>query len=65
MSDGVKELAYRSGSGVEVALFWSEGDGRLSVVVNDWQAGDAFEIEATGSNALDVFNHPYAYRRAA
>jgi len=35
MSDEVKELAYRSGAGVEVALMWSEIDGRLSVVVND------------------------------
>ena len=65
MADGVKELAYRSSGGVEVALFWSEGDGRLSVVVNDWQSGDAFEVDARGDNALDVFNHPYAYRRAA
>jgi hypothetical protein len=65
MSDGVKELAYRSGAGVEVALMWSETDGRLSVVVNDWQSGDAFEIEASGTNALDVFNHPFAYRPAA
>ena len=65
MSEGVKELAYRSAAGVEVALFWSEGDGKLSVVVNDWQSGDAFEVDARGDNALDVFNHPYAYRRAA
>ena len=65
MSDGVKELAYRSSGGVEVALFWSEGDDRLSVVVNDWQTGDAFEIDASGHNALEIFNHPYAYRRAA
>ena len=65
MSEGVKELAYRSGGGMEVALFWSEGDGRLSVVVNDWQTGDAFEIDASGQNALEVFNHPFAYRRAA
>jgi hypothetical protein len=65
MSDGVKELAYRAGAGVEVALFWSEDDGRLSVVVNDWQSGDAFEIDASRENALDVFNHPFAYRRAA
>ena len=65
MSDGVKELAYRSGAGVEVALMWSETDGRLSVVVNDWQSGDAFEIETSGTNALDVFNHPFAYRPAA
>ena len=65
MSDGVKELAYRSSGGMEVALFWSEGDGRLSVVVNDWQTGDAFEIDASGQNALEIFNHPYAYRRAA
>ena len=65
MSEGVKELAYRSGGGMEVALFWSEGDGRLSVVVNDWQTGDAFEIDASSQNALEVFNHPFAYRRAA
>ena len=48
-----------------VAVYMFEGDGRLSVVVNDWQTGDAFEIDASGQNALEVFNHPFAYRRAA
>ena len=60
-----KELAERSGDGVEVRLLWSDADGRLTVVVTDKRTEETFELEAREDNALDVFNHPFAYRRAA
>jgi hypothetical protein len=59
----MKELDRRAGDGMDVRLLWSEADGTLRVVVEDWRAGESFEIEADPANALDVFNHPYAYRR--
>ena len=59
-----KELAERSRDGVEVRLLWSKSDGRLIVVVTDTRTEETFEVEARGDNALDVFHHPYAYRRA-
>ena len=60
-----KELAERSGDGVEVRLVWSDADDRLTVIVTDSRTEESFEIEARRDNALDVFNHPFAYRRAA
>jgi hypothetical protein len=57
----IRELANRSGDGVEVALLWSPTDGRLTVVVDDTKADQSFELTARADNALDVFYHPYAY----
>ena len=56
-----RELAYRANDGVEVALFWSPSDDRLTVVVEDTKADERIELEARLDNALDVFYHPYAY----
>ena len=55
------ELAYRETDGIAVTLFWHSGTNRLSVVVHDWRNGDWFELAARAENALDVFEHPYAY----
>jgi hypothetical protein len=56
-----RELAHRSGDGVEVSLFWSPADGSLTVIVDDAKAEERFELEARPDNALEVFYHPYAY----
>jgi hypothetical protein len=58
----MRELAHRLGDGFEVKLLWGEDDGRLAVVVNDWRTEESFEVEARADNALEVFNHPFAYR---
>jgi hypothetical protein len=60
-----RELAQRQGDGMEITLLWSDHDGALSVVVEDWRTGEVFEIPARPENALEVFNHPYAYRATA
>jgi hypothetical protein len=56
-----KELSYRENDGIAVTLYWHSGTNQLSVVVHDWRNGDWFELRATADNALDVFEHPYAY----
>ena len=56
-----KELAYRENDGIAVTLHWHSGSNRLSVSVYDWRNGDWFELEAGQRNAMDVFEHPYAY----
>jgi hypothetical protein len=56
-----QELAYRESNGIAVTLYWHSGTDRLSVVVHDWQNGDWFELKARAENAMDVFEHPYAY----
>jgi hypothetical protein len=61
----MRELASRAGDGVEIRLLWGEVDGTLRVVVDDWRTGESFELEVQPDNALDVFNHPFAYHRPA
>jgi len=57
-----RELDQRTADGVEVALLWHASRDFLSVVVSDTRIGEAFELVLDErDNALDVFNHPYAY----
>ena len=56
-----RELAFRANDGVEVGLFWNTVTDRLVVVVDDSRSGDLFELEVSAAEALDAFEHPYAY----
>jgi hypothetical protein len=56
-----KELAHRANDGVEVGLFWQTDADRLVLVVDDSRSGDLFELEVSSTEALDAFEHPYAY----
>ncbi len=55
-----RELAYRSTNGINVFLIWYPADDSLAVAVIDENA-DSFELVVTAQEALDVFEHPYAY----
>lgn len=55
-----RELAHRTNDGIEVTLFWSRSEDRLSVTVRDARSGDSFELPADAGNALQIFEHPYA-----
>jgi hypothetical protein len=55
-----RELAHRSSNGIHVYLLWNEADDTLAVTVSD-DAGEAFELAVGAGEALEVFNHPYAY----
>jgi hypothetical protein len=55
-----RELAYRSSNGIDVFLLWCPADDSLAVVVID-ESADSFELVVSASEALDVFDHPYAY----
>jgi hypothetical protein len=58
----MRELDHRSSDGIDVRLLWCERDGRVLVAVNDAKTGEAFTVEVReGENAMQVFNHPYAY----
>ena len=57
----LKELDFRASDGLEVALLWQADDERLIVEVVDTKLGDAFRLEIAASEALDAFQHPYAY----
>ena len=56
-----RELASRANDGLAVTLFWVRGRSRLAVSVSDKKTGDRFVLHAEGSNALDVFYHPFAH----
>jgi hypothetical protein len=59
----IVELADRHSNDLDVALFWGRRSGRLWVLVKHRRSGRTARIDATTSNALDVFNHPFAYGR--
>jgi hypothetical protein len=56
-----RELAERENDGIAVRLLWDAETNRLTVAVCDSRTGEAFELEAAAEQALDVFEHPYAY----
>ena len=56
-----RELARRSGAGVDVTLYWHPTLDELIVCVCDERDGAHFEIRPARYLALDVYYHPYAY----
>ena len=56
-----RELARRSGAGVDVTLYWHPTLDELLVCVYDKRHGAHFEIRPARNLALDVYYHPYAY----
>jgi hypothetical protein len=58
----MRELDHRTSDGIDVRLLWRERDGSVHVAVNDAKTGEAFTVEVLeGENAMNVFNHPFAY----
>ncbi|HKY24031.1 MAG TPA: hypothetical protein VJM07_02680 [Gaiella sp.] len=55
-----RELAHRSNNGIEVYLLWSPASDTIAVTVID-EAGESFELVVDPGDALEVFEHPYAY----
>jgi len=55
-----RELDQRSNNGIHVHLLWCPADDSLAVTVLE-DAGDSFELIVDAHEALEVFNHPYAY----
>lgn len=56
-----RELAFRFGGGVEVRLLWNRQTGGLRVTAFDSSTGEWLELPARPEQALEVFNHPFAY----
>jgi hypothetical protein len=56
-----RELAHRTGDGIEVTLLWSKPSTRVTIAVLDSHSDETLEFEVDGAAALDAFNHPYAY----
>lgn len=60
-----RELAHRTGNGIDVSLLWTKSTNRVTIAVADTHSGEKLEFEVAGSRALDAFNHPYAYAATA
>jgi hypothetical protein len=56
-----RELAYRSGDGLDVSLLWDPVDSHLSVRVVDTRADEGFEIPVGEARPLEVFEHPFGF----
>jgi hypothetical protein len=58
-----KELDHRISDGIDIWMLWNEGNNEVTVLVNDAKTGEQFEVVVKeGQNALDVYNHPFAYK---
>lgn len=56
-----RELAQRLSGGVEVLLLWHPELDLLELSMHDIGTGVEFQIEVAPGDAIDAFNHPYAY----
>jgi hypothetical protein len=55
-------LARRTNAGIQVTLLWAQDTNAVAVLVHDDSTDDQFELSVDpGANALDAFEHPYAY----
>jgi muconolactone delta-isomerase len=57
----MRELAHREAHDIDVSLFWRPDDGALVLLLVEVPTGVLFEIPVQPEDALDAFNHPYAY----
>jgi hypothetical protein len=55
------ELASRENDGLAVLLLWSKATGQTKVLVVDTKLDDSFELDVPGAEALEAFNHPFAF----
>lgn len=60
----VRELAHRSGDGLDVRLVWYPAPNHVGVRVADARSGEHFELRVDPAAALDAFEHPFAYAPA-
>lgn len=60
----IVDIADRHSDDLDVVLLWARRSGRIWVTVTHRRSGRTARINATPTNALDVFNHPFAYERA-
>jgi hypothetical protein len=59
-----RELDHRSSNGIDVTLSWRPTRNDLVLTVRE-DTGGSFELEVAAHEALDAFDHPYAYAARA
>jgi len=58
---GWREIAHRSNTFIEVCLVWRQLDDSVLLRVVEFANRVEFEVRVRPEDALDAFNHPYAY----
>ena len=58
-----RELDHRHSDGIDLTLSWRPSRNDLVLTVRDGTGG--FELEVPADEALDAFDHPYAYAARA
>jgi hypothetical protein len=58
---GLRELDARTSDGIEVRLLWHELNGLVCVHVCDSKTGEEFVLVVNGAEAMEAFQHPFAY----
>lgn len=61
MAAMIEELDHRESNGIAVSLLWDRRTDTLTVRVLDRAEDEALELECAAGEALEVFQHPYAY----
>jgi hypothetical protein len=61
----MRELDHRSSDDIEVKLLWSARTNRVFVSVLERRSEALFEFEVAPAQALEAFQHPYAYAQHA
>jgi hypothetical protein len=61
MSAPSRELAQRKSGTDEVQLLWHPESERVELFIRDLATGQVLHFEVAPDNAIDAFNHPYAY----
>jgi hypothetical protein len=54
-------LAERKNAGIQVTLLWAKDTNAVSVLIREDGTDDQFELSVEPGDALDTFEHPYAY----
>jgi hypothetical protein len=57
------ELDGRHSAGIDVQLLWDRSTRGLWVVAHDVQTDETVSIAVDPEQALEVFNHPFAYAK--
>jgi hypothetical protein len=60
-SSVLRELATRTAGGFTVMLLWRPGDADVLLRVGDESSGNSWDLRVPGHEALEAFNHPFAY----
>jgi hypothetical protein len=59
--NGYEEIAHRASTFIEVSLLWRQADNSVLLRLVEVANRVEFELHVRPEDALDAFNHPYAY----